>query len=158
VYLNYTFISGNGLEGLKDATQLNTLEMNATTVSDENVAIIGQLKNLRNLSWTKTILPIPGFVPCHTLTIFDLALTGTGIGDKAIGCIKQYRDLVQLSLEDVKIDDPGGQQIAEIPTIEDLVLKNTGIGDATLVALKRLRRLRSLSIPVTKVTDEGMKS
>src|ERR1700757_3689619 len=90
-YLNYTFISGNGLEGLKDAAQLNTLEMNATTVSDENVAIIGQLKNLRNLSLDKTILPIPGFVPCHTLTIFDLALTGTGIGDKAIGCIKQYR-------------------------------------------------------------------
>jgi hypothetical protein len=84
--------------------QLVWLKLNDTRITDAELAILGQLTNLRTLS-----------------------LNNTGITDAGLASLKNLRYLQSLSLVNTKITAGGLQQLRELSNIEALYAYQTGV-------------------------------
>jgi hypothetical protein len=131
VKLARTNVDDAGLERLRVFTQLRTLNLDGTKVSDEGLA---HLKGL----------PLQA-----------LHLNGTKVSDEGLADLDGL-PLQVLNLNDTQITDAGLAHLSDSRDLSSLYLANTLITDEGLAHLKNLTRLSILDLRGTKILDPGL--
>jgi len=114
-------------------SDLQTLDMSYTSVSDAGVK---QLSHLRHLEL--------------------VSLAHTRITDAGLESLTALPSLRLLQLHSTRITDSGARHLAEIETLEDLALDSTLVSDDAMSHLRALSNLRNLSLRQTAVGDVGL--
>lgn len=126
-------IGGDGLQHLKDLSNLERLQVFYTSVSDDGLRHLRGLRRLRSLN-----------------------LDGTTVSDSGIEHLCGLRELTHLDLAGTKVGDAGLGRLLRLERLDHLDLTQTAVTDAGAVHLAKMKRLRWLEIDGTKVSDDGM--
>jgi hypothetical protein len=153
--------------GIKDAqletiaciTSLDRLHLNHTSVTDEGLAQLPRLHNLKELRLelcsrevTDECLKAIGALPqLKTLRLEAHHVTGTGF--------KHFKDKSRLRKVDLmksSIHDDGLRELAEFPELEEIILTcDGGVTDKGILHLRPLKHLRLLGASDTRLTIDG---
>jgi Leucine Rich repeat len=153
--------------GFKDAhlqtitciTSLERLHVNHTAVTDEGLAQLPRLHNLKELRLeicsskvTDECLKAIGALPrLETLRLESYHVTGAGFKD--FKCKSRLR---KVDLMKCRITDDGLQPLAEFPELEELILTcDYRVTDKGIQHLSHLKHLRELGVSDTRVTIDG---
>ena len=131
--LRYTLVTNRGLGCLHMPT-IVFLKLEGQKVTDEGIANLSKLKNLRRLS-----------------------LINNSITDVGLSRLKVFKQLQFLNLDkNLEVTDQGLHYLASLP-ISHLWLDFDQISDNGLRQLMAVKTLRELHVSHTRVTDEGLK-
>ncbi|MBW3541230.1 MAG: hypothetical protein KY476_13260, partial [Planctomycetes bacterium] len=132
--LEHEQITRRGFESLTRMASLEGLDLNACAVDNSDLALIGGMRRLRNLS-----------------------LAATTVGDAGVELLLQSspKALQILGLQQTDVTDESLRRIHESGIIF-LWLSGTAITDRGLVHLTRVSELSGLSLQSTKVSAEGV--
>jgi len=122
-------------KGLKGLSQLQSLDLSGTAITDAGLQHLKAFRNLQHLDLSRT------------------AITGAGL----VGYLRGLDDLQGLALSATRITDTGLQYLNGLPHLQSLNLAYTAITDVGLPHLKRLTQLQFLDLSRTAVTDIGLK-
>lgn len=127
------------LPPLRALSNLTSLMLEDTQVTDYGMEIIGQWKRLR-------LLAVYTDKQSRRIT------------DRGLAAISGLTELEDLCLRGMHITDAASHYLRCFPHLEQLDLSATEITDAALADISQLKKLRELSLSDTRVTNEGMKS
>ncbi len=122
------------LENLSKLTNLSTLYLHKTKITDAG------MENLRTLSRLR-----------------KLYVGHTSIGNAGIAHLKGLKQPEYLDLAETKVSDNGLANFNELSNLRILSLVKTPVTDKGLKHLRGLRNLELLTLAQTKVTDEGVR-
>jgi len=111
-----------GLRGLKLSGRNGR-----TTVDDQGMAALGELKNLKALAldflWVSEegLSHLQGFEKLE-----ELYLAKTLVGDEALALLRQFPRLKKLRISQNQVTDAGMVHLADLPQLEDLDLSENG--------------------------------
>jgi hypothetical protein len=120
---------------LGNLSQIDTLVVDLTDVSDAGLA---QLERLRNLRW----LTISTHPPCST--------------DELLRRLKVLPHLRGLNLDRSDVTDAGLRHLKGLIHLELLGLEGTGLTDDDIIYLNGLTSLRHLYLDGTRISDKGL--
>jgi hypothetical protein len=123
-------------ENIKELTQLQTLDLSQSTVTDAGLVLLDRFPRLERL--------------CLGLGTAKIDVTDAGLKH-----IKRLTQLRELYLDKTKVTDAGLVNIRELTELQLLYLGDTKITDLGLANLKGLSRLQELLLS-ENVTDEGL--
>jgi WD40 repeat protein/Leucine-rich repeat (LRR) protein len=156
--LGFSGVTDEGLVGVKDLKQLETLYLPPRT-TDAGLAHVAGLTKLSNLPLEgHSGVKGPGLRHLAGLKqVTQLNLAGTGVDDAGLANLKGLTHLKDLTLSE-RTTNAGLAHLAALTELERLHLDRTKITDAGLAHLRRLPNLRSVSVSETAVTDEGVEA
>jgi hypothetical protein len=171
---------------LSDLPSLSELHFYDSGITDSNLAVIADLKNLQTLSlsfgmgWSqftdeglshlKKLPKLKHLILSGTSTT-DAGLANIGdlieleslflrsrqpITDYGLQCLTNLIHLMSLDLRESQISDEGLLYVQELKNLEILNLDMTSITDKGLAYITNLESLKELSLNRTKVTDAGV--
>ena len=132
--LGRTGVTGRGLRVLSRCPDLQWLDLAYVPVGSEDLAPLGQLRQLRRLN-----------------------LERTRASDEVAPLLAGLRQLEYLDLSGLAITDQTLAQLARLDQLESLWLTETQVTDRGLRHLRSLKRLHTLDVSGTKVTAEGIR-
>lgn len=121
------------LVGFHDYTDLETLDLQGTSVTDAGLGALAGFANLKTLS-----------------------LLGTNVTGAGLGALAGLHNLETLDLGRTKVTDAGLGALAGLSNLISLSLRDTNVTDTGLGALTGLPNLKRLIVGGTKVTGVGM--
>ncbi len=144
---------------LTTLTNLETLDLGFTGITDAGVASLTTLTNLEWLHLGGTGITDAGVASLTTLTNLEtLGLGGTGITDAGVASLTTLTNLEWLSLGGTGITDTGVASLTTLTNLEYLGLRATAITDAGVASLTTLTNLETLDLDGTGITDTGVSS
>lgn len=156
--LNYTFITGHGLQHLKDCRELELLSLNnCAKIGDDGAAYIARLPNLKFLFLAGTGITDKGLRQIgklKTLRFLDLSntkVTGTGFAGRGM-----FRSLTGLFVCGSKVGDLGLKEIAVLPSLSYLDCSDTPVTGKGVAALTRSKTLRHVVLTGTDLDDSDI--
>jgi hypothetical protein len=156
--LAQTPVTDAGLVHLKELSHLETLDLESDEISDLGVEQLKRLRNLKDLNIAETRITdaaLAHLVRLRHLEKLDLSLDR--ITDNGLERLKGLVNLKELNLCHTLVTDRGLVHLRDLSKLEELCLGNCGgISDAGLVNLKELKRLRVLILDGSQVTDAGL--
>ena len=151
-------ITAEGLKNLWNVPKLAHLDMKGTSIGDNSLDVIVQIKPLLDLTLNRTDVHQRGLemlakTRLHALSVCTINLDEDGC--KAISAIK--------SLQGIKTSNnhrigEGVAYLAKLPRLDYLDLENTNLDDDQIQSLSGAMRLRTLILGRTHITDTGMRS
>lgn len=163
------------------ASPIVEVDLSGTNVTDDDLRLVGNLSELRTLNLHRTgvsdagVLHLQGLKHLVTLTIGDTRITnaglkaltaleqlefiglhGTRVNDAGVIHLKAFPHLKSLFLSKSDVTDEGLKTVKDLTDIELLWLAESRITDVGLAELAGLSRLKSLSFEKTRITDEGL--
>ncbi|MDO4576466.1 MAG: nucleoside hydrolase [Planctomycetia bacterium] len=127
-----TKITDATLSGLKNATNLQTLDVSNTGVTSAGVATLAGIA-----------------------TLSDLNLYSTSVDDAACESLGKKTSLTQLNLDDTNITDAGVNRLGGLNQLAFLHLGRTVVSDACLETLCGLKTLKTVHVTRTNITPAG---
>ena len=162
----YTFVAvdlggpphgDDDLAPIQGQVQLESLNLNATNVSDHGFKSLGRMKNLRSLALCATRITDASLVHVGQMTKLEyLDLSETKIGDAGLSHLTALQRLQHLDLSDTKVTDAGMRYVARLRQLRFLVLYRCPITDAGLEHVGALTGLEQLLLQGPKITDAGL--
>ncbi len=160
-------ISGVTLQGehVTDATlnqmkgfTFESLMLNQTSVTDEGLAKLKHLPNLKRLFLRTMHIAGPGLAYLQDLaSLRELELHSAPITDDLLAHLESMKNLEGVSLEmREKIGDAGLSHLRGLTKLRKLNLYGTQVSDEGLKLLGRLTNLEELNLSHTRVTDAGL--
>ena len=138
-------------------TQIRSLALDCTGITDHGLLHIGTLRHLENLDLEGTEVRGPGLVHLRELPRLEaLDLSYSKCGNEALEHVGQLKSLHRLQLRYLPISDSALQHIAILEKLEFLDLGHTPVTDEGLAYLARMPNLRQLWLGCPKVTDKGL--
>ncbi len=133
--LNHPPLDGM-LRSLKSQKGIRTLQLGGDTVTEEGLASIAGLTELREL----------------------LIWWGGGVTDAGIARIGRLPRLQQVDISLSSLTDEGVGHLADLPALEELSLQGKEFTDASLAHLARAKRLKGLVLRSDRmeITDAGL--
>jgi serine/threonine protein kinase/Leucine-rich repeat (LRR) protein len=113
--------------------RLVSADLAKTAVADADLALLGGLRELK-----------------------ELRLTDTGVGDRGVARLSELMGLRSLSLNGTQVTDAGLVYLRPLTELRELDLSRTAVGDAGLVHLEPLKNLLSLNLYATQFTEAGL--
>lgn len=142
---------------LSDLTDLESLFLARTTVTDEGVAQLASCRSLRELSLSETRISADGVGALSRLPALErLYLAGTSIGQGGVRHAASCEELTHLSLQGVQLADDDLALLKRLSRLEWLDLSGTPVSDAAAVHLQQLAGLRQLNVAETSLSDAGL--
>ena len=149
-------LKGEGLKHLKDLHKLTRLDLRYTFVTDDGLVGIKDLLQLKEL-----ILPhnttdagfvhLAGLVQLQKLDVVELdGFTGAGLKH-----LEKLTGLTELELRFTGVTDAGLANLKGLTHLRSLDLSVTKVTDACLVHLYGLKNLQDVVVSDTKITQEG---
>ena len=131
-------VSDEVLSHLEGLPRLEFLLLHGKQASDEGLAHVGRVSNLRKL----------------------FILSGTSVTDAGVAHLAGCRRLEYLLLTESKIEDEGLRVLSELPRLEELSLQGNYCTDVGLAHVGQMRQLKSLWVGQTGfrnrfITDAG---
>ena len=153
-----TQISDDGFKQLTDVPKLTFLDLDynvATT--DASLAHMAQhLSSVTDLGLHGTSITDDGLVHLGQLKhLKSLNLTATKINGAGLAHLAALDSLHYLILNATSIKDESLKHLANLPSLENLELLKTGISDAGVEYLVHLTKLKRLVIRETKISSAG---
>lgn len=146
------------LAGIARLHHLRDLRLYYVGLTDQNLASLRDLKELRTLDLTgnapitdEGLIHLRGLRNLHTI---KLGLTKTG--DGGMDHLASLRQLETIILDHTKITSAGLARLALLDHLKELSLRYTAIDDAGVAHLIRMRSLVSLTVTDTEIRDEGL--
>jgi hypothetical protein len=164
-------ITPQDLESLRKLRNLNVLDLGSVPLRDDDLAVLGQLVELKDLSLDRALdvnTPrqtrqlmgrLTGRALVHLRGLKNLSflmLGSNAITDDGLINLKDLQSLKRLGLSWNPITDAGLKHLANLQSLESLDLEGTKVTDAGLQALVGLKSLKSLRLEKTAVTVEGV--
>jgi Leucine-rich repeat (LRR) protein len=146
------------LAALPDLPALRSLDLSLSPLKGADLAPLGRLDRLENLSLYSTgvgdaaLATIKGLKQLRSLNVAYDPVT-----DKGLDELNGLAELQTLILYHTKVTDEGMARLATLTKLQELSLSGTAVSDKGLAALRGLGGLRLLSLSDTKVTDAGIK-
>ena len=142
-------------EHLGHIQTLESLNIIATKLSDEWIAPLGKLTNLKSLRFTNngklTDTGLEHLAGLKNLETFSFV--GTGMQGHAYAKFEGWTRLVKVSHRGSSIDDEGLRQLCEhLPNLESISLAHAKFTDAGAVHLAKLTKLKRLEIGTRNAT------
>ena len=162
---------------------LQSLTVEGPSVSDVIMPQIGKLTELSSLAMRNTLITnesLAELKPLKTLRIIDLRVSPL-LNDSALNTLAEMQPLRAVRLLGVNISDRGVIQLLKLPQLSELDVRNcrgvtkTGIealvgktslktlklgggamGDETLAVVARLNQVTTLSLDNCPITDQGL--
>ena len=146
------------VESWSKLTTLTDVGMINTDISDEAVAGLKHLKQLKRVSFSGSRLNDEALASLSGCGIERLDLQRTTVTDACLVHVKELKQLKSLSLGGygTQINDPGIAQLSTLTGLEVLGLNRTNITDDAFAHLKPLRNLKVLNLREVDV-DHGLK-
>ncbi len=151
------------LRKLATQTSVRTLQLGGQQVTDENLAYVGQMTGLEELSifWSfqltdKGISQLSGLKRLRILEIDNSRMT-----DVSLGTIGKLTNLEELRIGGVGFSDRGLAQLKGLTRLTELSLgagirKNERITDAGLEFLMGMKALERLDVTGSELSDRGL--
>ena len=148
------------IESLRTLHSLQTLELGARELTQENLETICSLQSLKRLAlvghYYNHAEQVTDFSPLARLTELEsLSLRGMPVTDEDMQHLALLANLQSLDLGYTNVTDPSKWPL--LPLLE-LDLEDTFIQDADAHSLCRYKLLKSLSLNFTELTDAGLPS
>jgi internalin A len=128
------YMNPETLKYLKDLPNLQTIQINSTYISDQDLRVLEGIKNLVNLRL--------GY--------------NAKLGDAGMAYVKGLTQLRQLELSHTRVGDVGIKELKDLSKLEELELGRTLLTDLGIVSLKHFEKLRILDLSRTNITDLGL--
>ncbi len=170
--LTSTKITGDGFADLAGMTKLTALTVggfNRRDVKDDDLARIGELPALQDLTIYQTDITDAGLAHLRGTALHSLRLYGGGwvqgyhcnystmpIGAEGLEYLSGLPQLRELVLNHVEMSDAGLVHIGRLTKLRDLDLSSNPITDAGAAHLAGLTELRLLELLDTQVTERGL--
>jgi hypothetical protein len=134
--------------------------LSKTTVTDDDLAILKNLTDLKGLNLNETKITGSGLVHLTGLKNLQcLLLDKTLVEDCSLVHLRNLISLRYLSLNSTRITDAGMINLHKLTNLEDVLwLENTQITDEGLKHLNNLKKLKVLILFHTQVTEKGIKN
>jgi hypothetical protein len=148
-------------EHLSHITTLESLNVISTKASDEWIAPLGKLTNLKTLRFTNNgKLTDAGMETFAGLTNLEsFSFVGTAITGKAYAKCTNWSKVTKVSHRGSSIDDEGLKQLCEhLPNLESISLAHAKFTDAGAVHLAKLTKLKGLEIGTKNATPACLKN
>ena len=148
------------LQGLNDIAKLEGLAdlRIRSGPSDECLAIVAKIPNLRHLTFSSNKLSAAGMAKLANLHSLE-SLTVSGISDEAMGGVSRLNRLTMLDISLTKVSTAAPKSIEGLTNLEVLCLPSRPIADADLEHLEKLVKIRRLPdfarMGVRGITDRG---
>jgi len=141
---------------LAGLTGLKRLVLTGTTVTDEGLRFLKDMKSLEGLVLPNGITAA-GLAHLPNLQALKaLYVNESQVDSAALSHIAQLRSLETLGLNKCRIHGPGLAQLGKLKDLKELLLPVSDIGDAELAVLKNIPSLRTLDLRFCNVTDAGL--
>ncbi len=142
---------------LGQITSLESLNIIATKASDDWIAPLGRLTNLKTLRFTNngklTDAGLEHLAGLKQLESFSFV--GTGMQGHAFAKFEGWTKLRQCSFRGSSIDDEGLRQLCEhFPNLESMSLAHAKFTDAGAASLAKLTKLKGLEIGTHSATPQ----
>ena len=134
VHLSGCDVSSSQLVHLSALSNLRTLYLDRTPVTDAGLGALTGLRKLR-----------------------ELHLAQTRVTDAGLRHVRKVPNLQQLNISSTRTTDSGLAELAGLDDLEVLVLSDTKITDAGVKHLKRMSNLRELLVSGTSITSAGVR-
>jgi len=155
-------ISAEGMGAVGDLTTLTELRLDDTATTDDTLAHLAYLKNLKTLTLRRTQITVGGlsFLAKGLRNLENLDVTGCPhIGDNELSTFSQFKSLKMLHLKDLhKITDEGLEKLRGCHKLEGLNLSCTNISDRGLKILSTFPHLKGVYLlQCRSITERGLK-
>jgi hypothetical protein len=145
------------LKYLNNAVNLEVLAVPYTTITDDTLEKIPDIRTLRRLDLTGTKVTDAGLPYAGKLiALEDLQLGGTVISNDGLKHLQHHPSLSYLNLVSTNITDEGLAHISSIRNLKSLALSSTQVTDAGFAHLVKLKRLKNLFLKGTRVSADGV--
>jgi Leucine-rich repeat (LRR) protein len=139
--------------------RVQIMNLNVTRTSDQGLAHLAKLIELRTLCLSRTHVSDAGLKHLLGLPrLQTLILHATAVGDAGLEHLGAVKSLETLYLSDTRVSDAGIRHLAGLVNLRDLNLSGTSATNAGLAHLKGLTDLRRLDLRDTRVTVAGLSS
>jgi hypothetical protein len=146
------------LEKLRDAGEVEEVEIRDCQVSPAGWALLGRLQGLVNLYIYSTPVNESALESLRPLTgLRRFCLDHTRAPAKALAPLAAWPDLQEIYLFEPDLTDDGLIPLRDLKHLNRLVLPRTRISDVGLDSLQGHRDLQDLMISETRLTDAGLK-
>lgn len=148
---------GRSLDRLADLPRLRSLDLQALTIRDGDLARLARIKRLeyvqiyRGRVTDRGVRHLATLPRLRTLKLWDLRLTDAGMV-----VLSPLTTLRSLWLVNVGLSDAGLDHLLELGNLESLSVSENGVTDAGLAKLVSLKGLRELHLASTRVTSDGL--
>jgi hypothetical protein len=155
--LDGTQVSDEGLKHLKGLERLDELRLSGTQVGNSGLAHLRGLTNLRFIDLRETKISDAGLAHLKSMTkLTRLDLPGTQVGNSGLAHLKDMTNLNSLNLEKTKLSDSGLAHLQGLTQLTYLSLAQTKVSDLGLKYLKGMTQLADLQLNKTQVSDPGV--
>ncbi|MBI1914345.1 MAG: hypothetical protein HYS12_06350 [Planctomycetes bacterium] len=148
------------LGALTDPTfdDLRVLDLSGTAATDADLRDhLGKLTKLVELSLAQTQVSDDGLASLAALKqLRRLVLDGTTLRGTGLARLKDLPELVELRLGCPTLTDLGIKPLGELKRLQKLSLAGSGVSDEGLASLSGLDKLQELDLTGTRVTAEGI--
>jgi Leucine-rich repeat (LRR) protein len=158
--LNSCFgVTDKGLKNLDGLTELTSLYLNNTKVTDAGTTEIGKLKKLKNLGLIQTAVTdkglknLDGLTEMQGLNLFGLK----GVTDEGMKSLAKMTKLQNLDIRLTPVTDKGIQELAGMKDLRLLQIGGPKITDASAKTLAGLTELQTLEMSGSDITDASLK-
>jgi hypothetical protein len=148
-------------EHLGHIRTLESLNIISTKCNDEWIAPIGQLTNLKKLSFTNNgKLTDAGMEKLAGLTNLEsFSFVGTAITGRGYAKCNNWTKITRVSHRGNSIDDEGIKELCEhLPNLESISLAHAKFTDAGAVHLAKLTKLKGLELGLHSGTPAALKN
>jgi hypothetical protein len=155
ITLDDSKVTDKGFAPLLNCTNVTSLHMRKTGITDETLTKLGAFKKLDYLSLEKTKIGAPGLEAVAGLPIKHLALEGCELTEDMFKAFGKMTTLEELWLSDAKMKAEWLKHIATLPKLRELNLLHADFDDAAVPSVVSLPSLTSLTLNRTNLGDPG---
>jgi hypothetical protein len=158
LYLPNTLVTDAGLKHLTGLRHLQSLNLTGNPqLTDPALEHVGQLSRLYDLNLAGTSVAGPGLEHLSGLTnLQTLTLQNTPVTGPGLGALRELPDLKRLDLQNTLVDDDGLAHLKLFQSVSDLDLSGTKVTGSGLQHLQSLPKLARLNLQRTLVDDDGL--
>jgi len=154
---NQAKITDDDLRQVAGLTELESLRLAGTGLTDAGLNHIAAAKSLRELDVSKTAVTDRGLASLASLAALEqLFLTDTAASDAGVRELRRLERLSHLSLAGTKVTASTIDDLAQMPALRWLSLARLPLDDAGIARLSRSSQLVELSVEGTSLTDAGL--
>jgi internalin A len=151
---NPSEIGNEFIQQLAGLSNLRTLRLNGTSVTDEGIKYLCDLP-LKLLDLSGTAVTDEALRRIASMSnLEELFLQGTQVGDSGLDCLSDNDRLFRILLDDTKVSSAGIRALSTITPLTDLGLSGTAAHDISEIST--CKKLRMLWLDRTAVDDTAV--
>ena len=148
-------VTDKGFAAVLDCTNVTSLFLANTGITDESLKKMGSFKQLDYLALEKTKVTAAGLEAVAAAPLKHVALQGCELTEDAFKAFGKMQELKELWLSDAKMKGDWLQHISALPKLKELNLMNTDFDDSHVKHLTAMPALEDVTLNNTKLTDAG---